>query len=54
MSELWQPPDEDERAFLALCRRWALPVAGGLGFVLLAVFLWSVSKLTELVLAVWG
>ncbi len=54
MSVLWQPPDENDRAFVELCRRWALPIAGGIGFLLLAILLWSVSKLTELILAGWG
>jgi len=50
MSVLWQPPDEEDRAFAERARRWALPIAGGIGFGLLVLMLWSVAKITEMVL----
>jgi hypothetical protein len=53
-THLWQPLDEADRAFQERCRRWALPIAGGLGFVMLALLLWSVAKLTETILNALG
>jgi len=54
MSELWRPLDAEDRAFLERSRRWALPVAGALGFALLALFLWAVAKITEMILHAMG
>jgi hypothetical protein len=39
---------EQERRFIAWCARWALPVAGGLGFVVLALVLSALWRLSEM------
>lgn len=46
-------PLEDYAAdlrWLEHCRRWALPVAGVIGAVILGVFLWGVTAITEAML----
>jgi hypothetical protein len=39
-----------EQRWLGHCRRWALPVAGMIGALILGVFLWGVATLTEAML----
>jgi hypothetical protein len=39
---------ERERRYIAWCRRWALPVAGGLGLAALALLLWAIWTLSEI------
>lgn len=48
--EIWLSADEAERErkYIAWCGRWALPVAGGLAFAALALFLWAVWTLSAL------
>lgn len=47
---LWHPPNEEDREFTEFARRWALPIAGSIGFALLVLMLWGVAKTTEAVL----
>lgn len=49
-SGLWRPPQEEDEAFLERCRQTALPVAGGLLFLVVALLLWACWTLSELLL----
>jgi hypothetical protein len=48
--DIWLTAEEaeQERKFIAWCRHWALPAAGGLGFAALALLLWAVWSLSAL------
>jgi hypothetical protein len=41
---------ERERRWLEQYRHWALPVAGGLGFIVLALSLWAIWQITAAIL----
>lgn len=48
-----ETPLEDyaaELRWLEHCKRWAMPVAGLIGAVILGVFLWGIATLTEAML----
>jgi hypothetical protein len=47
---LWRPPHEEDEAFLERCRPLALPVAGGLLFGIVVLFLWACWTLSEVFL----
>jgi hypothetical protein len=49
-SGLWRPRHEDDEAFLQRSRQMAMPIAYGLLFLMVVLFLWACWKLSELFL----
>ena len=49
-SGLWRPPHDGDEAFLQRSRQLAMPIAYGLLFLIVALFLWACWKLSELFL----
>ena len=47
---LWRTPQEDDEAFLQRSRQLAMPIAYGLLFLMVVLFLWACWKLSELFL----
>ena len=47
----WRTQQEEDDAFLERCRPVAMPIAYGLLFLMVVLFLWACWKLSELFLA---
>ena len=47
---LWRPEHEADEAFLERCRPVAMPIAYGLLFLLVSLFLWACWTLSALLL----
>jgi hypothetical protein len=49
-SGLWRPPQEEDEAFLQRSRQLAMPIAYGLLFLIVVLFLWTCWTLSAMFL----